>query len=152
MKTRKGFVSNSSSTSYLVSLPKNFSITKALSKTNIDKLKKKIKENWKREPLENINKFDHRQNVTEHLEYLLETGVIENDPDDKYDEDDDIAQNIIHVILEEYIVGEIEGGPDRASCTVLVDTSRSKGNIIDKILEKRKQRKAKRLKNKTTKE
>jgi len=146
MKTRQGFVSNSSSTSYLISLPKNFSITKALSKTNIEKLKKNIKENWEREPLENLDKFDHRQNVTEHLQYLLETGFIEDNPDEKYDEDDDIAQNIIHVILEEYIVGEIEGGPDRASCTVLVDTSRSKGDI-DKILEKRKQRKAKNNKN-----
>jgi len=154
MKIRHGFVSNSSSSSYLIALPKDFTIEKAFSKENINNVRKDVEnsEGWQRkyhlEALEKLDNIKTLENAKEYLEYFFETGyVTSSDPyvDDDEDDEDDTAQEVLSALLNQYIIEELPGGSDMPSWYILVDKTRSKDNL-DEILEKRKKSKEKKKK------
>jgi len=132
MKTRMGFVSNSSSTSYLVILPQDFSIEQTLSTQNLKKIKTNATE-WQFEYL------DNNKTLKQDLEYLLEKGFIISEGG--YGEDaDPVCFDSLVTLLEPYIVEERECGSDNQSWMVLIDKSRSTGKKLTDIKPPRKER------------
>lgn len=137
MKIRNGFVSNSSSTSYLISLPKNFNIDKVLSEKNIQRIKSKTESKWQ------IEYLDKNKNLKEDLEYLLEKGFVTSD-DGYGNEGDNVCFQSLLLLLNDYVFKNIECGADNESTLVLIDRSRSKGKKLSEIKPPKKDEKPER--------
>ena len=106
MKIRKGFVSNSSSSSFVICLPENFDINSIDIQREIDK---------DRYSETNVN------SVTKSLNLLIKNGVLS-----QYDNDDFY---IISQMLNKYVIAGIDTGPDEGEI-VLVDVKKIR-KIID---------------------
>ena len=93
MKVRNGFVSNSSSSSYVVLLPENFDVESV-----------KDKGGWRDYP---------EKDIIEDLKFLAQGGVM------LHGESYDLHSGVwaLGAILDDYIVARVEGGPDDSSIT-----------------------------------
>jgi len=98
MKIRNGFVSNSSSSSFVVLLPDDFDINTIDFQVEIDKCK--------------YADDAEPENVKKALQELISSNSLFNE--DYYD-----SIYVIKSILKPYIVASIEGGPDDGSITLL---------------------------------
>jgi hypothetical protein len=114
MKIRQGFVSNSSSSSFIVLLPKNFDPIKYAD--NI--------------PDSEIDALDYeidRDRVKIALKMLVTDSSIWGD--------DYIDMSICAELLDEYIISTIDGGPDDGAISLVSDNQRTKiKNILNQEL------------------
>jgi len=123
MKIRNGFVSNSSSSSFVVLLPKNFDAKDFVDK-NINKLDSYIAEDIldnfeyegddedgfvKEKTIEIINKFIKHKSV--------------------YQYDDGCDMSVIESLLEDYVIASMDVSSD-SGCGVLLNTDK-----VEKILK-----------------
>lgn len=119
MKIRNGFVSNSSSSSFIVTIPENFIIT--------DKIIKKLDYD-DAEPEE----------IKAIIEKFIEDGDISSYEEDYYDRDEDekiCSYDVIYAlyskVLKDYTICEVQGGSDSPSNIELVPYS-----ILKKLVKK----------------
>jgi hypothetical protein len=101
MKTRKGFVSNSSSSSYIVDLPEDFNPDQFLSEENITKIKEQLQD-YQKKYIKDIPK------IKQDLDVLLKNGFVVNG----YFNPSDIDTGVLSIILRPFVVFTYDGGPD----------------------------------------
>ncbi len=104
MKIRNGFVSNSSSSSFIILLPESFDISTIDFQAKIDKCRYADEAT-----IENVKKV---------VEKLLKEHQI-------YDEECYREIDVVHEIFKDYILESIDTGPDEGSMT-LVDVKKVK--------------------------
>jgi len=116
MKVRTGFVSNSSSTSFVVLLPKDLKFKDLkITEEVIEIVKESNEEATNKEVIKLVEKS---------LNNLVKTGLsMDEENCDTY---------LLAELLHEYIIAEIESGPDGEGSLVLADNKK-----IEKILSKR---------------
>ena len=103
MKIRNGFVSNSSSSSFVILLPENFDIE------TIDFQK----------VVDSLDYCDsNSEDVKESLKSLIKNKALWNE--ESYD-----TVDALHEILKPYIIAEVDGGPDEGKI-ILADRKRIK--------------------------
>ena len=112
MKIRSGFVSNSSSSSYIVLLPKNFDAIKYVDNMTDEEIDKLFR--W--------DKHD-RSEIKEALKSLCIDGTIY---DDNYEQ-----KNICSEVLREYVIADVQTESDGGSISLVTGTEREK---IKKLL------------------
>lgn len=105
MKIRSGFVSNSSSSSFILLLPKNFDPVK-------------YTDNMTDEEIHEINKWDDwtREDVKSALVMLWKQKEIWSD--------DYREMSICSEALSKYIIGSTESGPDSGTISIISDKER----------------------------
>ena len=107
MKIRNGFVSNSSSSSYVILLPKDFDVNSfSVSDEKIQKLNK-----WR----EDEDKWDQNRIREEITNFILYKYANPNDSGN-YD--------VLAEVLEEYVIATIETGPDSGEA-ILIDADKA---------------------------
>ena len=109
MKTRNGFVSNSSSSSFVVLLPDNFDVDSFVTEELVNSLDV--------DSLEDIESDD----VVGEVRKIIEKFII----DSQTEYDDYRSMSIVSEVLKDYIIAEIESGPDDG-LGILVETSKVK--------------------------
>ena len=134
MKVRNGFVSNSSSSSFLISLPKDFDKEALFSEENIARVKKKVVEEWSWM----ADRFESKEAIDrakESLDILLENGwAATSDP--WGGEDHVIDDEVLNELLKDYEVASLDGAADSPSWMILVDTSKSTGKELKRTVIK----------------
>jgi len=108
MKTRNGFVSNSSSSSFVVLLPDNFDVDSFVTEELVNSLDEYT--------LEDIESDDVVDGVRKIIKNFIKDGETDYD---------NCSISIVSEVLKDYIIASIEGGPDDG-CGVLVETSKVK--------------------------
>ena len=115
MKTRMGFISNSSSTSYIIVLPKDFDVD-SITEETVD--------------LEKLNQWNQTDKFTiddvkDAVRRLIATGVV-------FDwEDGDVAL-ACNAALKNFVVADVDGGSEDGK-TVLADRGRVEDILSGKI-------------------
>ena len=114
MKIRNGFVSNSSSSSFVVLLPENF-----LENVEYDKIVEKQDEDFPIEIFKSlVEKFiDDGGMCNEEIYDFLNENQDDNDYDDD-DYDDYDFYDILYDLIQPYIIADMEGGPDEGQIIV----------------------------------
>lgn len=118
MKTRNGFVSNSSSTSFVILLPENFDVE---TDVNWEDIKDSLYEYDK-----NVEESARIPKTKEAIKTLIKKGYV-----DGYDDGDDVYA--LEKALKKYIVAEIETGGGGDDAAILVSPEK-----VKKIMEKTK--------------
>jgi hypothetical protein len=108
MKIRNGFVSNSSSSSFVVMLPKNFD-------------PKLFVDNMTDEEIDNAFQWDNytREEIFNAISRLYTDKCL-------YQYDDSKEMNICSELLDEFIITSTEGGPDDGTISLVSDEEREK--------------------------
>ena len=117
MKTRSGFVSNSSSSSFIVLIPDDLKID-----FESDKIQKILRE-YKEE--------DDNADIKEFTESVKEAYIGLCGKEGCCYEDHTIVW-VLHEILKDYHIASVEGGPDGGDSITAVDTKKVK-KIMEKI-------------------
>lgn len=126
MKIRNGFVSNSSSSSFVVILPKNFNVEKYVNE-NISKMgswtKGDILENFE---YDGDNEDDFlKEKVIGYINHFIKNGEVY---EDCYGDEMPGAMRVISDVLKEYVVASIDVSSD-SGCGVLINAEK-----VEKIL------------------
>jgi len=111
MKTRNGFVSNSSSSSYIVLLPKNFQLNLEAPKT-----KSKIEEYYETSPQKVTEAF---RNLTRDGDFWKQSGWAEFE--------------VLIQALDNYIIAQVEHGPDEGQ--IILVSKRMKERVASILKE-----------------
>jgi len=116
MKIRQGFVSNSSSSSFVLLLPKNFDADKYVDNMEDVEINGIIRE----------YDMEDKNELKEIFNKLVKDAYI-------YGEDNYKAFNVCSDVLKEFIVTEVEGGPDESSISLLSEKERERlKNLLNK--------------------
>lgn len=105
MKIRTGFISNSSSTSYVILLPKDFKPHEFMEK-HIKEVPGLMSEMLDLEPGE----YDKRV-VVDTLTEFINKGYL-------WESDSDLAMSVLPELLKEYVICELETGPESGIITL----------------------------------
>ena len=121
MKIRIGFVTNSSSSSVIVLLPRGTTVESLLLEITEDSITKYVKEYYEEGNDEDFNIDKFKDWITAALSSLFANKVL-------WDEESYYESRAIAELLNDYVIGCFEGGPDEGK-TVLVDIEK-----VEKIM------------------
>lgn len=116
MKIRQGFVSNSSSSSFVLLLPRNFDVDMYVDNMEDSEISGIIKE----------YDMEDKNEVKEIFHKLVKDAYL-------YGEDNYKAFNVCSDVLKEFIVTEVEGGPGESSISLMTESERTR---LKKLLDK----------------
>ena len=124
MKVRNGFVSNSSSTSFVILLPENFDLEKDIDWKSIQKSLFEYSDD--------VAKEDRIPKAKALVAKFIKEGYLSDDSNDYYGDDEMDRPDISTLTnaLKKYIVHEIETGADNPSSVSLLNNKK-----VKKILE-----------------
>jgi hypothetical protein len=116
MKIRQGFVSNSSSSSFVILLPKNFDPDMYVDNMEDSEIEKILSD----------HDVKSKKKIKEYLTMLVKDKGI-------YSGDNYKAFYMCSDVLDEFVITEVEGGPDDGSITLLSEKERERlKNLLNK--------------------
>jgi hypothetical protein len=129
MKIRNGFVSNSSSSSFVVLLPENFDFEKHVEE-NFDKLDK-----WTKDDILERYEYDGDDSGKEKFEKEKSIEILKDLKKHGYFDsyENYFEMNVVNELLADYIIVSMESGPDSGYCELM---NKDGVNRIKNILKK----------------
>lgn len=109
MKIRFGFVSNSSSSSYVLLLPKNFDTNMFIDNMDEERIKEIIED----------HDLEDKDELKYHVEKLIEDGYL-------YAYDDSKSLYVCEDVLRDFKIMSIQGGPDDGSISLMSEREKEK--------------------------